>query len=435
MKEEGIMPSNLYNNEAEQYMLAAILRNPKEYFSINDVGLVDGDFVNKDHRAIFKAVLSAVDERSDPTLPYIVEYLKSSGKDAVVDYVSGLMTVPCSVSEAHDLAKTVKGLSVSRNLGEAGARIIDISQERRSDYSSAIVDAEEVLRGITASLPAQERSPVVSDILRRMDSVQHEDKIPINFSYTMQSLTGGLSRGHFWVIGAFSTTGKSAFAANLALDAARHKNSNVAIVSAEMTQEQYLIRMMAIESGVSQLDISSRVTIGLDKQRELLKARKSLEGYNLFVYDDLYRMSQIRTEMTRLKNQQGLDVMFLDYIQNVTVTGDEVSDAREIALECQRLAKDLDCSVVALSQVSNAQARYEIVEGGDDNYYSLKGHGAIRDAADVVLTLHRDTVRNSSALQIKWRKNRHGPTSNFKCYFDLVTGRIEEMRMEEDDED
>ena len=426
------MPSDLFNNEAEQFMLAAILRNPTEYFSINDMGLVAKDFANKDHISIFRAIMSAVDDKSDPTLPYVIEHLKVAGKDHIVDYVGTLMTTPCSVTEAHDYAKVVKGLAVSRNLGDAGVRIIDIAQEKRGDYNSAIVEAENALRVVSDSLPQQERSPSAAEILKRMDIVTHDEKVEISFSTTLQSMTGGLSRGHFWVVGAFSSTGKSAFVSNMAIDALRRKKK-VAIVSAEMTQEQYMIRMLAIESGISQMELSSKVTIGIPKHEELLAARKAIESYDLYVYDNLYKMTQIRTELQRLKNQKGLDVLIIDYIQNITVTGDEVKDAREVALECQRLAKDLDCAVIACSQLSNAQAQYEIA-GGDDNFYSLKGHGAIRDAADVIITLHRDRVRQSSALKVKFRKNRHGPVSDFMCHFDLATSRIEEIAWDDSDE-
>lgn len=420
------MSSDLYNNEAEQFLLAAILRNPTEYYSINDMNLVSGDFANKDHIAIFRAITAAVNQKSDPTLPYVIEYLKTAGKDHVVSYVGDLMTAPCSVPEAHNYAGVVKGLSVSRELGNAGVKIINISQEKRADYASAIVEAENALRAVSDILPEQARSPQSGDILRRiMDIITHEDKIEIQFSTTLQSMTGGLARGHFWVVGAFSSTGKSAFVSNMALDSLR-QGKKVAIVSAEMTQEQYMIRMLSIESGVPQMDIAGRVTIGIPNREALLAARRNLESYDLNVYDSLYKMTQIRTELQRLKNQHGLDVLIIDYIQNITVTGDEVKDAREVALECQRLAKDLDCTVIACSQLSNAQAQYEIA-GGDDNFYSLKGHGAIRDAADVIITLHRDRVRQSSALKVKFRKNRHGPVSDFLCHFDLATSRIEEI--------
>lgn len=419
------MPSDVYNNEAEQLLLAAILRNPESYFDINAADLTSHDFVNRDHRYIFSGVLDAVDKRTDPTVPYIVEYLKSNDKSSTVDYVVSLNSVPCSIEQGVSYAKVVKSLSVSRKLGSVGAKIIDLSAEKRTDYDTAISEAEKMLRDLTTHLPRNERSPRAEDILKVIENAQEYASIPIEFSDTLQSMTGGMRPGHFWVVGGFSSTGKSAFASNVVVDALTGGNT-VAIISAEMTQEQYVMRMLSILSGVPLRDIQSRVTIGLDSHSMLVQAKQTLSRSKLYVYDNLYRMPKIRTEMTRLDSQQGLDLLVLDYIQNVSVTGDEVSDAREVALECQRIAKDLSCTVLAFSQLSNAQAQYEI-SGGDDNYYSLKGHGSIRDAADVVLTLHRDRAHQSSLLKVKFRKNRHGPISDFVCRFNLDTGLIEEI--------
>ena len=429
------MSNELYNNEAEQSLLAAIVRNPEKYFEINTIGLESVDFANKDHQAIFSAIEQAVEGKSDPTIPFVIENLKTAGKNKVVGYLSDLTTVPCSVPEANEYCKVVKGLSVSRRLGMAGAKIIDISQEKRSDYFSAIVEAENAIRVVAEGLPAQERSPSIDEILARMDITGVENKIPILFSSTLQNLTGGLAPGHFWVIGGFSSTGKSAFAANMTLDILQKRGTKVAIISAEMTQEQYVTRLLAIDSNIPQRSISSKVSIGLENQKKLIAARKHLVDADLFIYDNLYRMSQIRTEMQRLKNQKGLDVMILDYIQNVSVTGDEVKDAREVALECQRLAKDLSCTVIAFSQVSNAMAQQDAVGGGGDNdFYSFKGHGAIRDAADVAIMLKRNRTQQSSALKVDIKKNRHGPISNFLCEFNLETGRIDEMEWVDDDD-
>lgn len=427
------MGNTLHNNEAEQHIIAAVLRNPRRYFEINEVTLVPTDFANRDHSKIWQGVLSAIDKKADPAIPLVIEYLRENGYESVVDYVTDLSTVPSGVSEAALYAKTVKGLSVARELGMAGARIIDIAQEKRSDYFSAIVESENVVRAVAEGLPQQERSPNAGDILDRLEMTIHEDKIPIHFAPTLQSMTGGLAPGHFWVIGGFSSTGKSAFAANLVLDIFRKPDQKVAIVSAEMTQEQYAIRLLAIKGNIAQQDISSRVSIGIGGREKLLHAKEWLAEQDLFIYDNLYRLPQIRTEMQRLKNQRGLDVMVLDYIQNVSVTGDEVKDAREVALECQRLAKDLQCTVVAFSQVSNAQAKFDI-EGGDEDFYSFKGHGAIRDAADVAVMLRRNRTAQSSMLKVDIKKNRHGPISRFFCDFDLRTGRmIESEWVEEDD--
>jgi replicative DNA helicase len=423
------MPSDVYNSEAEQFLIAAILRNPKSYFEINTVGLSADDFVNPKHQHIFKAINSALQEKADPTIPYVVEYLRIDNRDGIVDYVSELASVPCSVTQAHDYAKMVKGLSISRKLQDAGVKIIDLASDNRADYFTTLTEAENILRAVSDSLPVNERSPHVSDILSRLDSQQHVNRIPITFAPTLDSMTGGLSRGAFWVIGGFTSTGKSAFACNLALDVLTHKRSIVGIASAEMTQEQYLIRMLAIESGIPQLDIASRVTIGIDRQTRLEDAKKKLRDTNLYVYDNLYTMSKIRTEMQRLKNQQGLDVFILDYIQNITITGDEISDARQVAIECQQMAKDLNCTVIAFSQVSNQQAKDDL-EKDESDYFSFKGHGAIRDAADVAIMLKRGNQSQSSALRVNIMKNRHGPMTRFKCRFDLATGMIEEWQDE-----
>lgn len=424
------MPSDVFNLEAEQFLLAAILRNPESYYEIDESGLQAADFAHKPNAQIFGAVQAAISEKSDPSLPFVIEYLRLAGKDKDVEYASSLSTVPCTIAQAKEYARVVKGLSVSRKLADAGVRIIDIASEKRTDFSSALAESQNVLRSVEETLPVNERSPSAADILGRMEVVQHVERIPLLFSPTLQGITGGLSRGHFWVIGGFSSTGKSAFACNIALDVLARKRSKLAIVSAEMTQEQYMTRLLAIESGIPQLDIANRVTLGVINP--LQEAKQKLQAANLYIYDNLYTMSKIRTELQRLKNQRGIDVIILDYIQNITVTGDEVSDAREVAIECQRLAKDLDCTMIAFSQVSNQQAQFDKDDEGSE-YYSFKGHGAIRDAADVAIMLYRNRAKQSSALRVDVKKNRHGPLSKFVAAFDLATGRIEEMEFEDVD--
>jgi replicative DNA helicase len=423
--------NSMYNNEAEQATIASLLRQPDGYWEINSAGLEPSDFVNTEHRQLYNAINYSVEKDGEVSVPIIVEYLKGRKRETVVEYMESLLKLPISSDKGNEYARIVKGLAVNRKLGTAGAKIIDISQEQRSDYESALAESEKVLRDLAQALPEHARSPLAKDILGRMQSAKAENTIPLTFSNTLQTMTGGLMPGHFWVVGGFSSTGKTAVACNVALDALLYPNKHVAVVSAEMTQEQYMIRLLSILSGVPQTNISGRVTIGLPDHDNLQRAKDDLTNANLYVYDNLYTMKQIRTELTRLKNHTGLDLFILDYIQNVSVSGDEVSDAREVALECQRIAKDLSCTVVAFSQLSNAQAKYEM-EGGDDNYYSLKGHGSIRDAADVVLTLHRDRARQSSALKVKFRKNRHGPMSDFTCDLHLLTGKVREIDWEDE---
>jgi replicative DNA helicase len=238
------------------------------------------------------------------------------------------------------------------------------------------------------------------------------------------------------VVGGFSSTGKSAFACNLAADVMLQRDKHVAIFSAEMTQEQFAIRMLALLSGIPAIHIRDHVSIGVEQHNNLEQAQEMFEKSNVKIYDSLFEMQAIRSEATRIKHQEGLDVLILDYIQNVRVIGDEVKDAREVALECQRLAKELSCTVIALSQVSNAYAQQDSAEKGMGDFYSFKGSGAIRDAADVAIMLRRDRKNQSSTLRVTVEKNRHGSAGlRFDCDMNLATGRVVEMERYDGDDD
>jgi replicative DNA helicase len=413
----------LYNSEAENLVLAGVLRNPHEVYSIyGDATLESGDFIGTEPKRIARAIDECLAERRSPTLPYIIESLRLNGHDDSVEYVSRLNALPCSVSDAIDYARTVKGLSISRRLANAGAKIIEIARDERADYVSAVSSAESVLRGITSMMPTPERSPEPLDIIRRMRNGGPVQTIPIYFSPTLQAVTGGIHEGEFWVIGGFSSTGKSAVASNLILDILKTRDKKVALFN--------------VKSGVPQKAIRDRVSIGLDQHQALEGAMRDLERAPLRIYDTIGSISGIRSESKKVKEQNGLDVIIIDYIQSIKgQANDEVRDAREVAIECQSIAKDLRCSVIAFSQVSNAFAQQDNAEGGAGNFYSFKGHGAIRDNADVALMLRRDRKRQSPALNVSVEKNRHGELAQFICHMTLQTGAIEEMQLEDSDYD
>lgn len=432
------MASNdLYNMEAENLVLAAVIRNPDEVYTIfGGTQLGSVDFVGTEAKRIARAIDECVAERRSPTLPYLVEALRLGGHDDTIEYVSRLSSLPCSVPQAVEYAKTVKGLSVSRRLANAGAKIIEVAREQRSDYVSAVSSAESVLRGITNMLPVPERSPEPGDIIRRMRAQTTPQTIPLYFAPTLQDATGGIHIGEFWVVGGFSSTGKSAVAANIILDVLASRDKRVALFNVEMTQETYMTRLVSILSGVPQKAIRDRVSVGLEQHDALEKAMRQLERSPLRIYDNIGSISGIRSEAKKVKEQHGLDLIIIDYIQSIRgMANDEVKDAREVAIECQNIAKDLQCAVLAFSQVSNAFAQQDNAEAGAGNFYSFKGHGAIRDNADVAIMLRRDRKRQSPALNVSIEKNRHGELAQFICHMELATGRIQEMDLGEEEEE
>jgi replicative DNA helicase len=193
--------------------------------------------------------------------------------------------------------------------------------------------------------------------------------------------------------------------------------------------------LLAIMSGLDQNRIRDNVTIGLKEQQALIKAESILSRDNLYVFDTIYKMSQIRSEMKRMKERDGLDVLIIDFIQNIQgSTGEEVGDAREVALECQRLAKELSCTVIAMSQLSNAMAQQDDEQKGKGDYYAFKGSGAIKDAADVAIMLRRARRAQSPMLEVEIKKNRHGALAVAECYMDLSTQTIYEVERGANDE-
>lgn len=421
----------LFNTDAETFLLAGLLRNPDAYWSINDVGLRSDDFMSSDNRSVFRAISAVTQDRKQPDLPLVIEELR--GSDTGYEYVQRLSTVPCSLAQAKEFAATVKGLAVSRRLAQAGARIGEIAYERRADAEQALSDAESELRRVRDTMPTPERSPDPADILRRIRTAGPTRSIPLRFSPTLNEMTGGLQPGHIWIVGGFSSTGKSAFACNVIKDVLADRKW-VGLVSTEMPQEKYLIRLLSLYSGVPQRSLRDRVMVPLDNIDALKRAESELARAKLRVFDTVYRLGDIRTQAKKMKETVGLDVFFVDFLGNVQgSTGDEVKDAREVVIELQLLAKELDITVVALSQVSNEMAKMQN-SGEDGAYYSFKGSGAIRDAADVGLMLKRDRIKNSSLLQCQMVKNRDGEMRTIPLLMDLPTGRIQEdMDFEEDE--
>lgn len=418
--------SELWNKEAESLTLAAILRYPDDYYGINDVGLNSKDFVFSENKAVMKAISAVVREKKSPDFPLVLEELRVAGSNGTEEYLGKLMDLPCSVAQAHEFARTVKGLSAARALADAGAKIVETAHENRTDYESAIVEAESLIFKVKQVLPPEERGTSAADILRRMDEAPMSDSIPILFSPTLQLVTQGFQPGMFWVVGGFSSVGKSAFAVNMAIDILRNRGKIPYIMSLEMPSETYMLRFQSILSGVPQRVLRSGVSLPMDDGEGLDRAKRSLARSYLHIDDTARTIEQIRSKATRLKETKGLDVLFVDFIQNVYVKGDEFADARAVALELQNLAKDLSCTVIGFSQVSNQQAMRD-ADGGDENFYSFKGHGAIRDAADVGIMLRRDQAAQSSILKASIVKNRHDERPSISMLMDLKTGKIEEM--------
>lgn len=423
------MTSNidLSNTEAEVKALAGFVQNPEAFWSLNDIALSPNDFLGQENKRIMRAIMAVTGAKKDPDMPALIETLKASDNFTTIEYLQRLGSIAVTVPQARDASKLVKGLSVSRQLALAGSQIAQIATEHRADAQTAISEAESVLRKVSAAVPEPDRSPDPADILRRLHSAGATESVRLKFVPTLQDITNGMQPGHLWVIGGFSSTGKSAFAVNLMADSMLDRNKWVMVASTEMTQEQYAIRLLSCLSGVPQKSIQNRIILPFDNKESLDEAERRVGKANLRMFDNLYRMEDIRSQASRMKDTVGLDVLIVDFIQNLRgEVGDySYGDMTSIILDLQQMAKELRICVVAFSQISNEVAKYQN-EGGSDDFYAFKGSGAIKDAADVAIMLKRKRIQQSEDLDVHVLKNRHGELKVIPTIITLATGRIVE---------
>ena len=264
--------------------------------------------------------------------------------------------------------------------------------------------------------------------MRRIDNVSRNRGktlgIPTGF-IDLDRMTSGLNNSDLIILAARPAMGKTAFALNLALNAAKEKK-NVLIFSLEMPVQQLFQRLLAMESGISQNKLRN-VYIEEDEWNKLTVATTSLSNMKIYVADLPHtNVLEIRSYARNMKAQDKLDLIIIDYLQLINGTGkgrgSEASRQQEISdisRALKGLARELDVPVIALSQLSRA------VESRVDRrpmLSDLRESGAIEQDADIVAFLYREEyyipdTENKGITELIIGKHRNGATGTIKLNF------------------
>ena len=216
--------------------------------------------------------------------------------------------------------------------------------------------------------------------------------------------------------------GKTALMVNLAVNAALKESAHVAIFSLEMSDDQLTRRMM---SSMSHVDLQKVISSNLEAQEwtKLLEGVNVLDKLNIYI-DDTAGISplELKAKARRLKAQQGLDLIVIDYLQLMEIKGRSENRTQEISAisrSLKAIAKELEVPVVALSQLSRAT---ELRGDKRPILSDLRESGAIEQDADVVLFLYRDEYYNKDTEkrnvgEVIIAKHRNGPTGVVELTF------------------
>lgn len=228
-----------------------------------------------------------------------------------------------------------------------------------------------------------------------------------------------ITPGHMWVVGGYTSVGKSFFLNDLLCRLYRAGNPGVAIFSTEMSSGQYALRMLANRTTYSTWVIEERKLVHKAQLQALKEAWDHLNTRNLYLYDDLYSFKKIEQTIEAIKHRKGLDLIAIDYIQNLQGKGSVYERMSALSPAIQAMSKRLEVCSIVLSQVSNEAAKEDL------SIIGYKGAGEIAAAADLGVWLQREEKEKEN-VRFMIRKNRHGMTGEGLLVYSENYTRFEE---------
>lgn len=412
------LPNNLI---VEQEVLANAMQNKTAAVKAIE-GLNEGDFYNDLHRKIFNAIRTLFSLNKPIDLLTVTETLETSENvDAeTIKYIASIYANNEGLSSNQDTyIDILKEKSILRSLAEFSDEIKALSLEDKSPAKNVLEKAEKGLfeisqGGLRNSLTALDviMSDTVQTIMKRVQSRGELSGVTTGFT-DLNSLLGGFQKSDLVLLAARPSMGKTALAVNLAVNAAK-AGKKVAMFSLEMSKTQIGQRILA---SFAQMNLSSLFKGELEGQDlvNLITASNELSKYSLHI-DDTAAISliELKAKLRRLKMEEGLDLVVVDYLQLMT-TGERVEnrvqEISQISRGLKAIAKELDVPVLALSQLSRA---LEQRPDKRPKLSDLRESGAIEQDADIVMFLYRDYVynketENPNLAEVIVSKHRNGP--------------------------
>jgi len=424
-----IPPQNI---EAEQSILGGILLENSAINSALEI-LTKNDFYSEAHRRIFSVIVE-LSERNEPvdiiTLSNALKdknMLDSVGGSA---YIASLVDNVPSAANVANYAKIVKEKSVLRGLISSATDIINSCFETGSDVDEVLDKAEHSIFEISENKVRPSFFPIreiVKDSFRSIEDLFARKElitgVPTGFE-KIDDLTSGLQKSELIIIAGRPSMGKTAFALNIAQYAALEGQTPAAIFSLEMSKEQLAFRLLASDAKVDSQRLRKGF-LGETDWPKLTAAAGRLSEAPIFIDDTAaITVLEMKAKSRRLKADQGLGLIIVDYIQLMrsgSYRESREQEISEISRSLKALAKELNVPVVALSQLNR---KVEDRTNRRPQMADLRESGAIEQDADVIAFIYRDEVYNKSddnpekgIAEIIIAKQRNGPTGTVKLAF------------------
>ncbi len=426
------VPANI---EAEQALIGSVFIEPEKLDNVISI-VSSTDFYDQRHRYIFSVIEQLHDEGLPIDIISVCDRLKDQG---LLDKVGGELyvaqladNVPTS-AHAEVYAQIIRDKSILRELIAAGSQIVQNAYSD-TDVDEILDEAERLIFRIAESKATKTYIDVKSaltEVFEHLEDLRAKHLkglsglvtgIPTGFK-KLDEMTSGFHKSDLIIIAARPSVGKTAFALNLAKNMAIVGEASVGIFSLEMSREQLIQRLLCMESLVD-LQKVRRGWLNDDEWKRLVQGASKLMKANIIVDDESNLEPRVlRAKARRMKKEYNVDAIFIDYLQLMNL-GDR-RDSRqqeisEISRSLKLLARELDISIIALSQLSRA---VEQREDKRPRLSDLRESGAIEQDADVVIFLYRDEYYKKQHVDLPHEteiiigKQRNGPIGTVTLMF------------------
>jgi replicative DNA helicase len=440
-----------HSTEAEQSVLGGLLLDNLAWDKCSDL-LSDGDFYRHEHRNIYAAIGGLIASSKPADVITVFEALQSLGKaedSGGLAYLNALAQSVPSASNVRRYAEIVRERSVLRKLISASDEIATTAFNPQGQPVSQILDeaesrifriGEEGSRGGAGFQAMDKLVQALIDRVQELEANGSEDVTGIRTGfYDLDRMTAGLQKGDLIVLAARPSMGKTAFALNIAEHVAVQEGLPVAVFSMEMGASQLALRVVGSLGRIDQQHLRTG-RLRDDEWERLPEAASKLSEAPMFIDETPgLNPAELRARARRLARQYGgtLGLIVIDYLQLMSGSSNSSDENRatvlgEISRGMKGLAKELQCPVIALSQLNRS------VETRPDKrpmMSDLRESGAIEQDADVIMFIYRDDYYNKDSkepgvAEIVLAKQRNGPVGTVKLTFLKPLTRFDNLASE-----
>lgn len=428
-----ILPHSI---ETEQAILSSMLAYPSSVQVASELALHPDHFYSEANKRLFKVMMDMYEEGKPIDTASLIARLKDLNLTQTIGGASYILELSeSSVSSANTkyYVGVIQDKAYVRNLILTAQKIAADGYDLSVDIDDVMDQAEKDLLNVTRTRRAAEfrvANEVVTEVL---DNIQNMSSSHTSITGTptgyrrLDGLTNGFQNGDLIVLAARPSVGKTAFACNVALNAAQISKKAVAMFSLEMPAEHLITRMLSAKSRLTGSALRTGQIRNNNEWNALNEAAADLKQTKIYIDDSAtVRVSEIFSKCRKLQTEHPLGLIIIDYIQLIS-SGKNNSDNRqqevsEISRNLKALARELKVPVIALSQLSRS------VESRSDKrpqLSDLRESGAIEQDADIVLFLYRQAYYErdedrpeTEKIEVLIAKHRNGPIGQVDLAFE-----------------